>query len=252
MASARRILMLPLLVPCIAAPPASAAAAPGRGRSVVARRFARAYVRYIDGREGSSLLPAVTRSARVEAVEGGKIPRRHRHGRVVVVSLKQAKGVQGGVLIDARADSTPFFAEAVLTNRGGRWLVTDLLTPDWVQVFTHPVIHQAPAPRGATAPQASARQFLIGYLAWAYGHGPVSAIQAASSDLVATLAANPPNIPPTMTGLHGRVRAIAMRHHGIGWEALVNVNDAYSTYQLTLALTRSAKGKWQVTRVMTQ
>jgi hypothetical protein len=55
-----------------------------------------------------------------------------------------------------------------------------------------------------------------------------------------------------MTGLHGRVRAIAMQHDRGRWRALVNVNDAASTYQLTLVLTRSAKGKWQVTKVTTQ
>src|ERR1700722_1445340 len=146
MAKAPWILVLALLVPCVVAPLASAATGPRRGRSVVAPRFARAYLRYIDGRGDASSLPAVTRAARAEAIEGGKIPRRHRHGRVVLVSLKQANGVAGGVLIEARADSTPLFAEAVLTRRGGRWVVTDLLTPDWVQVFTHPVIHQAPAP----------------------------------------------------------------------------------------------------------
>lgn len=251
MAAGRRILVLAMLVACTAASSASAAAL-GRGRGVVSRRFALAYLRYIDGRTNGSALPAVTRAVRVAAVKGGKIPRAHRHGRVVLVSLKPAKGVAGGVLIEARADSRLLFAEASLTRRGGIWIVTNLLTPDWLQVFTHPDVRKLPAPRGSVAPQASARRFLIGYLAWAYGHAPVGAIHAASGGLLVRLAANPPNIPPTMTGLHGQARAIAMQHHDGHWRALVNVNDADGTYQLTLTLTRSADGKWRVTKVTTQ
>jgi len=131
-------------------------------------------------------------------------------------------------------------------------MVTKLVTPDFVQAFAHPVVRNVQAPPDAGAPEAAARRFLGGYLRWAYGHGPVAAIRAASSGLIGMLAASPPNIPPTMTGLQGRVRAIAMQRAGTRWQALVNVNDAASTYQLTLTLARLAGGDWRVVKVTTQ
>ena len=254
MATATRILMLVLVVGCVAAPRASvaSAASAGRGSSAVAHRFAVGYLRYIDGRRKASSLPAATGAVRVAAVKGGRIPRKDRHGRVVLVSLKRAKGVRGGVLIKARIRSRTLFAEAVLTRRGGRWVVTNLLTPDFVQVFTPPHVRRLPVPRAASAPQRTARRFLRGYLAWAYGHGPLAAIHAATGGLIARLAASPPNIPPTMTGLHGRVRAIAMQRRRKGWSALVNVDNAASTYQLTLTVERFSAHSWRVTKVTTQ
>ena len=186
MAAGKRILVLAMVSACVASS-AAAAAPTGRGRGTVARRFAEAYLRYIDGRGKASALPAATRAVRLMAVNGGKIPPDERRGQVVLVSLRPAKG--SGVLIKARVHSRALLAEAILARRGGGSMVTSLLTPDFVQVFTHPVPRKVTAPNGAAAPEA-----LRGYLRWAYGHGAVDAIDAATTALIARLAASPPNI----------------------------------------------------------
>ncbi len=54
-----------------------------------------------------------------------------------------------------------------------------------------------------------------------------------------------------MAYLQGQVRGIGMERDGDRWEALVNVHDAVSTYQLTLVLERLSR-RWIVTKVSAQ
>jgi len=42
-----------------------------------------------------------------------------------------------------------------------------------------------------------------------------------------------------------------MTRNGSGWQALVNVHDAASTYQLTLGV-QTVSGRWEVTAVSSQ
>ena len=225
-------------------------------RSSVANAFARAYLRFIDGTGKASSLPACTRAVKVAAVRGGRIPPKNRHPRVALVALKPEKSAPASLVITAhvgRRHGEPrrLFAQETLTRRGGRWVVTKLMTPDYVQVFTHSVVSGPTAPRGSGPPEAAAKRFLAAYMPWRYGHGPVSAITDSTPRLLERLAASPPRIPPTMLSLPGRVRAIVMRRDGVRWKASVNVRDRVLTYGVTLTLLRSKGQKWLVTNVTT-
>jgi len=217
----------------------------------VAQAFASAYLRYIDGLAAASVLPDATAAVMKAAVSGGLIPANERVGTLSLVGLKTAKGVPGGVLITARTRAGTLYAQETLARARHGWQVVNLLTPDFVQVFVKQNIATIPEPAGSHGPEAAARVFLAGYLPWYYGHGPASAIQRATPALRVGLRAHPPNIPPPMAHLHGQVKGIGMARNGSGWQALVNVHDAASTYQLTLGV-QMVSGHWEVTAVSSQ
>ncbi len=140
----------------------------------VARTFAIAYLAYIDGRAKPSTLPDATDAVRAAASAGGVIPARKRAGKLQLVGLKNAAGVAGGVLITARNRAGTLYAQETLTRAGSGWRVTNLLTPDFVQVFVKQTTATIPRPAGSAGPEAAARVFLAGYLPWYYGHAPAS------------------------------------------------------------------------------
>jgi hypothetical protein len=217
----------------------------------VSRAFAIAYRAYIDGRTEVSSLPDSTAAVQAAARTGGTVPRDKRTGQLVLVSLKPASGVQGGVLLTGRNRAGTLYAQETLSHTKEGWRITGLLTPDFVQVFVKQSTETTPQPSGSASVEQSARAFLAGYLPYYYGHAPATNVRADTPALGRYLQAHPPNVPPAMQSLQGQVADIALTHAGAGWRALVNVHDARSTYQLTLTLAPD-KQRWVVTGVSAQ
>jgi hypothetical protein len=102
-----------------------------------------------------------------------------------------------------------------------------------------------PAP---TAPPSStptptvtrvSREFLAGYLAYLYGHAPVSQITGATSGLLHSLQAHPPRVSPAIRELAPRVLALYTTPAAaglVGVSALVN-DGGLVDYHVALLLT---------------
>ena len=176
------------------------------------------------------------------------MPATRRHGTLLMTQLRGAVGATGSYLLTARDDAHAFYAEMMLAEQHGHWLVVELTPPDFVQVFA-PAAPPSPAPPpGSAGAQDAARLFLRGYLPWLYGHTPIRTITATTSELLADLKAPPPRVPPTMQSLRPKVAAIEMQRHGGGWQALPNVNDGHETYELVLTIAHT-RGRWLVTNI---
>ena len=74
-----------------------------------------------------------------------------------------------------------FYATITVSQQHGRWLVTGLTPPDFVQALAPPGPPAPPPPAGSSAPEHAARAFLDGYLPWLYGQGPLRAIHDTTS-----------------------------------------------------------------------
>ena len=209
--------------------------------------FARAYVRFLDGHGSADALPYSTASVRGRAATGGQLPADDRRGSLRLVAVKTSG--PGQIILSARNDKGTLYAQETLSNtqRQG-WRVTALMTPDFVQAFTKGSSAAAPQPAGSAAAKRAARTFLAGFLPYYYGHGRASAIRDATPALIAHLAAHPPNVPPTMSRLHGRIGAIGMQRTHSGWLALTEVTDGQENYQLNLSLL-DVHGRWLVSKV---
>jgi hypothetical protein len=219
--------------------------------TTVARAFATAYLAYIDGDASVASLPDTTAAVRAAARAGGTVAKSKRAGALMLVGLKPATGVRGGVLVSGRNRAGTLYAQETLRETSRGWRVTALLTPDFVQVFVKQSTATPRQPAGSASALRAARAFLAGYLPYYYGHGPATNVRADTRTLARELTAHPSNIPPPMQTLEGQVAGIAMSPAGGGWKALVNVHDGRSTYQLTLRLA-PAGGQWAVTEVSAQ
>lgn len=217
----------------------------------VARAFATAYLAYLDGHTTVIALPHATAAVRAAARGGGTVPERSRQGQLTLVALEPAPRVKHGVLLSARNRAGTLYAQETLARTGHGWRVSGLLTPDFVQAFVKQSTATTPQPLGSAGAGQSARTFLAGYLPYYYGHAPAAAVRADAPALAHYLRAHPPNIPPALQRLDGRVAGIAMAPAGDSWRALVNVHDARSTYQLTLTLAH-LRARWVVTAVSAQ
>lgn len=219
-----------------------------RGEQAAASLSAAAYVRFLNGRNTPSGLPDATSSVRALATRAGAIPAARRRGALVMSALRQAVGAGAGYLLTARDDTHAFYVQLTLAEQRRRWLVAELTPPDFVQVFA-PRGPPLPAPTpGSAAPENAARLFLRGYLPWLYGQAPLHAINVASSELLASLRMHMPRVPPTMQALRPKVAAIAMQHHGRGWQALSNISDGHETYELVLTVAQT-RNRWLVSNV---
>ncbi|MGA2452130.1 MAG: hypothetical protein ABSG93_01310 [Solirubrobacteraceae bacterium] len=75
----------------------------------------------------------------------------------------------------------------------------------------HPPTSTVGPVKGGAAPAEAlraARTFLAGYLAFAYGHGPASAVKDAASGLAAALRRRARLVPPALRRLHPRLVAV--------------------------------------------
>lgn len=104
-----------------------------------------------------------------------------------------------------------------------------------------------PAPTGGAAnaapvaPAAArvAQRFLAGYLAYLYGHAPITAVRDAIPALLRSLRAHPPLVPPAMRARSPRILSLHPAPAALGLvgvSALVNDGELAS-YQVVVLLT---------------
>ena len=111
-------------------------------------QFAAAYVRFLDGAGTASELPDATPSVQALAARAGSIPAARRRGTLLMTELRAAVGASNSYLLTARDHANAFYAQMTLSEQQGRWLVTELTPPDYVQVF---------APAGPPSPANAPR-----------------------------------------------------------------------------------------------
>ena len=100
------------------------------------------------------------------------------------------------------------------------------------------------------AAKAAAQRFLAGYLAFSYGRGRVSAIEAADPRLIGALERQRPRVPPAARGRKAKVTSLQLLEQGRGAvQATATVNDGSGVrYPLVAYLDETASG-WVVTRL---
>jgi hypothetical protein len=210
--------------------------------------FAAAYVQFLDGAGTAAALPDATMSVRVLAGQAGPVPAARRRGTLALAELRAAPGQPGSYVLAAHDAAHTFYATITLSQRHGRWLVSGLTPPDFVQALA-PAGPSAPAPpSGSAAPERAARGFLAGYLPWLYGRGSLDAIHNATAKLLTGLEHRPPRVPLTMRSLRPELVAIALQRRGSSWRALPNVTDGRETYELVLTVTHT-RGRWLISAV---
>ena len=226
---------------------ASTTSAQGQ-RAAAAAEFAGAYVRFLAGAGTAAALPDATMSGRALAGQAGPVAAARRRGTLVLAQLRAAQGQPGSYVLAASDAAHTFYATIAVSQQHGRWLVSGLTPPDFVQALAPPGRPAPAPPPGSSAPEHAARAFLDGYLPWLYGQGPLHAIHGTTANLVAGLERRPPRVPLTMRSLHPKLVAIALqRDHG-GWQAIPNVTDGRETYELVLTITQT-RGRWLVSGV---
>jgi hypothetical protein len=224
--------------------PAARHSAPRVTPAAVAAAFAGAYARYLDGLLSAAALPSSTPTARARA--GPVIPPADRAGALSVQSLQPLAGGQT-FAAQLRDRAHTFAAQLTVGRVGSRWQIVGLHAPDLDSIL-HTQNRPIPQPSGSAGAARAARAFMGGYLPWLYGEARVSAIHGATLALLGRLKAHPPNIPPSLQGLHPRLAALGMERHAPGWQALANVTDGRQTYDLTLTVV-SDHGRWLVSDV---
>jgi hypothetical protein len=214
-------------------------------------RFAAAYVRFLDGVATGRRLPDATASVRTLAERAGSIPASRQRGTLLMTQLTPAADIRNSYLLTARDRAHAVDAQMTLAERDGRWRVTQLTPPDFLQAFAAAGPSSPPAPSGSAGAERAARLFLRGYLPWLYGQVPRRGITAATRRLLAGFTAHPPRIPPTMRALAPTVAAIAMQRRGHAWQAFPNVTDGQETYELALTVTQN-HDRWLVSHVSSE
>ena len=212
--------------------------------ATIARRFATAYGRYLDGQLSIAALPDATSTARTQA--GPTIPPARRTGPLVVTSVTPIPATST-FTVAWRDRARVFTAQLTLRWMSEGWLVVSVQSPDLDTILaTAP----APAPQavGSGSAEHAADVFIGAYLAWLYRHAPLQAITAATAALLTGLKLSPPRIPPTMQVRHPKVVAIAMQRRGRGWQALANIDDGQETYELVVVVVQT-HGRWLVSNV---
>jgi hypothetical protein len=216
----------------------------GAAAATTAAAFAAAYARYLDGALPAAALPYATGTARAQA--GPVIPPAQRAGALVVRSVQPLGGGQT-FSAELRDRAHTFAVQLTAGRSGSRWLIVGMQPPDLDSIL-HAQTRPIPQPSGSQSAASAARAFMTGYLPWLYAEGPVSAIHAATAALIAQLKAHPPNVPPSLQGLHPRLAALGMKRHRPGWDALALVSDGHQTYDLTLTVLNE-HGRWLVNTV---
>ena len=213
-----------------------------------AAEFAGAYVRFLDGDGTTPALQDATTSVRTLAGQAGPVPAARRRGTLALGELRAVKGQPGSYVLAASDAAHTFYATIAVSRQHGRWRVSELTPPDFVQALALPGHAAPPPPAGSSAPEHAARVFLDGYLPWLYGQGSLRAIGDATSSLVDDLQRRPPRVPLTMRALHPKLVALALQHHRGGWQALPNITDGRESYELVLTIMQT-RGRWLVSSV---
>jgi hypothetical protein len=105
-----------------------------------------------------------------------------------------------------------------------------------------------------TGADRAARQFVTTYLRFTYAQLPPRKIQAATPQLQAHIAANPPEVPEQIHRLRPRVIMLAIipariADAGAGWAATATVTDGLESYQITVNL-GSRQRRWLATAIL--
>ena len=210
--------------------------------------FAAAYVRFLDGASTAAALPDATMRVRVLAGRAGRVPAARRRGTLVLAELRAVQGQPGSYVLAGSDAAYTFYATITVSPQHGRWLVSELTPPDFVQALAPPGPPAPAPPPGSGGAAHAARAFLDGYLPWLYNQGPLRATHDVTANLIANLERRPPRVPLTMRSLHPKLAALALqRDHG-RWRALPNITDGRETYELVLTITHT-RGRWLVSGV---
>lgn len=227
------------------------APAPARGLALAAARaFGTRYLRFLDGHLPARTLGPASRQARQTAAQAGRIPTAKRAGKLRLVSLRHLPATSGEqVMLTARDRQHTVSAQLTMTIRSGRWEIGDLTPPDLDEALatTHGLVSHirsarasrtSPAGRPPTAVRRAARAFLTSYLAFSYGHVPVSGVTALTAGLRHQLAAQAPNVPAAIKALDPVISSLTLEHarHRSGWTAVAIVADGQRTYPLSVAV----------------
>jgi hypothetical protein len=212
--------------------------------ATIARRFATAYARYLDGKLPAAALPDATSTTRTQA--GPTIPPARRTGPLTIQSITPIPAT-ATFIVAWRDRARVFNAQLTLRWMSEAWLVVSVQSPDLDTILaTAP--SPVPQPAGSGSAEHAANVFIGAYLAWLYRHAPLQAITTATAALLTGLKLSPPRIPPTMQARHPKVVAIAMQRRGHGWQALANIADGHETYELVLTVIQT-RGRWLISNV---
>jgi hypothetical protein len=146
--------------------------------AVVARAFARAYLRFLDGQITAAQLPAATTRARRQATHGGQIPPRDRAGTLTLAAIepvgRHGRSSSEFVIVAHDHARRSYPAQITLARVNRRVKVTNLVGPELQTIL---VLNASPPPRSRIrsrpappAPRppagltAATRRFLSTYL----------------------------------------------------------------------------------------
>jgi len=232
--------------------PATITPQPGHPRSVppnpphaVATAVAHAYARYLAGQLPAQRLPALTPQALAIARQSGPLPARLHVTQVRLTSLNREgdSWAASYAIIDARGRQTTT-AQLLLTTRGSRWVVAELIPPDLDTLIT-PNPPALPA-TGPAAVRHAALAFTQSYLAYTYGHATGRQLRDLTPALRAALTVNLPQVPAAIRALHPRIATLALTQQAARWLANANVTDRQNTYKVNILLDRVAD-RWLAT-----
>ena len=224
--------------------PATITPQPGHPRSVppnpphaVATAVARAYARYLAGQLPAQRLPALTPQALAIAPQSDPLPARLHVTQVRLTSLNRDGNSWAAsyTIVDPRGRQTTT-AQLLLTTRGSRWVVAELIPPDLDTLIT-PNPPALPA-TGPAAVRHAALAFTHSYLAYTYGHATARQLRDLTPALRAAIASNPPQVPAAIRALYPRIAILTITPQHGAWLAEANVTDGQDTYQVISLLHR--------------
>ena len=228
----------------IAEPTRSPRTASSAQPRAVAATVAQAYARYLDRQLPARQLPAFTPQALATARNSGPLPARLHATQVRLTSLTGGgdRSTAHLAIWDTRRRQTTT-AQLVLSATDGPWKVGELIPPDPDTLITP--IPPALPPTGPAAARRAALAFTHSYLDYTYDHPAAGQLHDLTPKLRASIAANPPQVPAAIRGLHPRIASLALTRDGVRWLADANVTDGQDTYQVT-SLVGRVHGEWLI------
>jgi hypothetical protein len=218
-------------------------ASPSSAADSAVRAFAASYGGYLDGRLPATALAHATPAAQARA--GAPVPADDRVGSLAVAYIHRSpRGDSFTVGYRDRAHS--YSAQLVVARHRARWQITQVAAPDLDSILRRS--RAIPLTAGSRPAATAARRFLRGYLTWLYGHARVTAIHAATSQLIGQLRTHPPRVPITLQQVTPLLVALGTQSTRGAWLVLANIAAGQQTYQLTVTVARS-RGRWRVTKV---
>ena len=217
---------------------------PSTAASSVVRAFASSYGRHLDGR-----LPGYGPGGRDAEPLKRRLARRFppAFGRERCRRLRSPIASGGdSFTVGYRDRAHSYSAQLTIARHRARWQITQVVAPDLDSILRRSrAIALTPGSRPAAT---AARRFLRGYLPWLYGHARITAIHAASAQLIGQLRTHPPRVPITLQHVTPVLVALGTQSTRGAWLVLANITAGQQTYQLTVTVARS-RGQWRATNV---